>query len=266
MRINSVDTGPTSLTPERPRGQRARLAPSGVAERSARAVRIRAGDSPLATLAGVGGRGPALVGDPPRHAGGRQEAWANRSALRRTRVSTNAGPGLTLDGRLARRQKHGAGPAGAQGNPEDTPGEATWGATLAVMSGTPRSSPFAARPRRRPSRRPCCERNSQTPFRLGTQTNRLLRAAFARGAPVAHQPADRLKARSQPIGSLIDRGSSDTVGNVSRTFSKRSRPAFPDAAFLGISQSRSRRAASASAPARRPRSWWRPRLQPSGAR
>ena len=65
---------------------------------------------------------------------------------------------------------------------------------------------------------PCCERNAQTPFRLGTQTNRLLRAAFARGAPVAHQPADRLKARSQRIGSLIDRGSSDTVGNVSRTF------------------------------------------------
>jgi hypothetical protein len=127
------------------------------------------------------------------------------------------------------------------------------------MSGTPRSSPFAARPRRRPSRRPRCQRNSQSPFRLGTQTNRLLKAASARGAPVAQQPADRLRARSQRIGSLIDRGSSDTVGNVSRTFSKRSRPAFPDAAFLGISESRSRRAASASTPARRPRSWWRPR-------
>ena len=106
---------------------------------------------------------------------------------------------------------------------------------------------------------PCCERNAQTPFRLGTQTNRLLKAAFARGAPVAQQPADRLRARSQRIGSLIDRGSSDTVGNVSRTFSKRSRPAFPDAAFLGISESRSRTAASASAPARRPQSWRRPR-------
>jgi hypothetical protein len=34
------------------------------------------------------------------------------------------------------------------------------------------------RPRRRPSRRPCWERNSSTPLRLETQTNRLPQACF----------------------------------------------------------------------------------------
>jgi len=52
MRINSVDTGPTSLTPERPRANERGSRPQELAERSARAVRIRAGDSPLATPAG----------------------------------------------------------------------------------------------------------------------------------------------------------------------------------------------------------------------
>ena len=233
MRINSVDTGPTSLTPERPRanerGSRPQEWPSARQGRcgSARATRRsprRRGRWPR----------PSLSTGSTTARWRRQEAWANRSApTDGPRVAQGVRSRFALTGAIRTR------PRGQRNR--------------SLRTGR------AAPPRRGPSRRPLLrkERSDTFPTRNPDESapQGCLRPRSARRTAACGPSEGSFPAHRQPHRPWVVRHRRKRLAHLSIP----SRPAFPDAAFLGISESRSRTAASASAPARRPQSWRRPR-------
>ena len=240
MRINSVDTGPTSLTPERPRanerGSRPQEWPSARQGRcgSARATRRsprRRGRWPrpsLSTGSTTARRRRQEAWGQPLCADGRTPCRARRSLSFRAHEGYTNTPAGTEEPQPPNRAR---GPC---------PGEATWGATLAVMSGTPRSSPFAARPRRRPFTRPRLRKEPADTFPTRNPDESApqgcLRPRSARRTAACGPSEGSFPAHRQPHRPWVVRHRRKGLAHLSI----RSRPAFPDVACLGISESRSR--------------------------